>query len=274
MAKLQWSYGLPQFLEHSNEDAVCSLFIGNLAASAFRRLRSESAQPIRIADLGCGQASKAALVAEFLHERGIATNWDLIDIDGRWKAAIFKNLARVSNANRMHFNVLCPVAADTWLHLPPAVPHIALFIHVPYDDESEEMVYRVTRALVSLGSFVLISTEHPSSGLSLLRRRMTDLGYNNLPSERTTSLETRLRNDGLVVKSYVLRHKYLDIGSIDQLVEVDWFWDLLSGDKHNINDKVELLDLIRQVSFSKYRRGRATISLHIPDLVITVRERM
>jgi len=188
---------------------------------------------------------------------------------------IEQSLKAVRNKNGVKFDVQCPVAAEHWLEESPSSPDIAQFIHVPYDDESEEMVYRVATELVSRRSFVLIAAEHPESDLSLIRRKMFSLGYGNLPSERTTSLARRFREANLLVKTYVLGKKYLDVGRIDQIAEVDWFWDLIFGNKHPASqDKRELTSVVEKVGGGGYISTLKTTLLNVPDLFITVRQRV
>lgn len=273
MRNLLWSYGLSQFLDHSNEDAICSRFIGKLTASTIRHLWPGCNRPVRIADIGCGQASKAVLIAKYLHNQGIRTDWQLIEIDDRWTPGIRETLRHVPENNELTFDVRCPLSAETWLQSLETVPDITQFIHVPYDDESEEMVFTLTMNLVSRKSFVLIAAEHPESDLSLIRRRMWKLGYQNLPSQRTTSLAKRLRSAGLMVRSYVLRKKYLDIGNMGHISEVDWFWNLVFGNEHHVSDKSRLSELIETIGASGHIPSLRATLLNIPDFMIAVRQR-
>src|ERR1700692_3674521 len=128
MPKFHWSYGLSQFLNHSNEDAIYSNVVGKLAESAARRLWPSCGRAIRIADLGCGQASKAALIAQYLYDRGIATDWDLVDIDERWNSANERTLSGIRTNDALKFNVQCPVAVESWLRSLKPLPDIAQFI--------------------------------------------------------------------------------------------------------------------------------------------------
>jgi hypothetical protein len=273
MPKFHWSYGLSQFLNHSNEDAVYSNYIGQLTESVARRLGPACRRAIRIADLGCGRASKAVLIAQYLYDRGITTNWDLVDIDERWNSAYQETLSGIRTNQALKFNVHCPVAIETWLHSLKILPDIAQFIQVPYDDESEEMVYNATIHLTSRQSFVLISAEHPNSDLNVIRRRISTLGYSNLPSQRATSLAKRLRKAGLIVKSHVVGRKYLDIGQIDQIAEADWFWDVIFGNKRDICDKSRLLDLVKNIGAPGYIPSLRATLLHAPDFIVSVRQR-
>jgi hypothetical protein len=272
--RLRWSYGLSQFLRHSNEDGVCSAFVGKLTETAARRLWPTCQRAIKIADIGCGQASKAVRIATYLAARGLRTDWDLVDIDGRWRSSIDGNIQRAEGGNQINFNVQCPFAAETWLESIAIAPDIAQFIHVPYDDETEEMVFSTTMELALKQSFILISTEHPRSDLNTLRRRMSKLGYKDLPSERTTSLATRLKQAGLLVKPYVLSRKYLEVGDVNHISDKRWFWDLVFGTRRSNYDKAELGRLIREIGSSGYIPSLGVTMLNIPDLLITVRQRV
>jgi hypothetical protein len=274
MSQLCWSYGLSEFLRRSNEDAVCSSFIGKLVGRGIRRTFPDCKRFLRVADVGCGSASKAIAIAQYLNRYGIQSDWDLIDRDEQWRGHIESNIARCGERNDMRFKMFCPVSAEAWSAAMTVKPDVAQFIHVPYDDESEDMVYDLTGYLATNGSFIIIGAEHPESDLSLIRRKISKLGYSNLPRERTTALADRLRRRGLVVKSYVLENKYLEIGRVEELSEADWFWDLIFGRKHVAEDKAALVDTVMEIGGLRFVPSVAASVLSIPDLIITVRHRV
>src|SRR4051812_6627280 len=109
-----WSYGLGEFLRHSNEDVIYGTFIANLVQRAARRIWPDCNKFVRIADIGCGPASKAIEIARGLHHHGIRSHWDLVDIDRMWTGEIQKNVHSVGSSNDMRFDVHCPCSAEMW----------------------------------------------------------------------------------------------------------------------------------------------------------------
>jgi hypothetical protein len=268
-----WSYGLAEFLRHSNEDAICSAFIGDLISRGARRIWPDCTNFIRVADIGCGPGSKAVKVAQFLRREGLKTHWDLIDIDTRWKDTLTENLRHTGNMNDVRFDVHCPLSAGSWAKSSRTAPHVAQFIQVPYDDETEEMVYTLTLELAAKRSFILVSAEHPQSDLNLIRKKFAALGYRGLPSGRVTSLARRFKDRGLLVKSYILRKQYLDIGFADQDANTEWLWDLIFGSKHSKQDERKLAEVIEQFCANAFVPSLNSAILSVPDLLITVRQR-
>jgi hypothetical protein len=268
-----WSHGLGEFLRHSNEDAVCSNFITDLVQRTVHRLWPDCTENIRIADIGCGPGSKAIEIARGLHRHGITSHWDLVDIDHMWANEIQKNIRATGSPNHMRLEVHCPCSAEAWSDALSMPPHIAQFIHVPYDDETEETVYTLGKTLTAEQAVVLVAAEHPASDLSKIRRTLAARGHRNLPKERVTSLVRRFRAEGLHVKQHLVARKFLDIGPAHQLRNADWLWSLIFGGKHNPDDTADLVSLI-----SDYVRLGAIASadaciLDIPDFLITVRQR-
>jgi hypothetical protein len=268
-----WSYSLEEFLHHSNEDVVCSDFISKLVARSFEGGTPPAGGFIRIADVGCGPASKAVAISRQLMGYGIRIDWDLIDIDGRWREAISRNIRHFNDRSDSTFNIQCPVAAETWCSEVGQVPDVALFVHVAYDDESEDMVYRVAKRFAADGSLIIIGTEHPESALSLIRRKISALGYSNLPHERATALAARFRNAAFVVEEHVLAGKYLDVGDLDNLPKADWFWSLIFGEEERGRDRSKLVNAVNQVASACQIPDASSGKLNIPDLIVTVRRR-
>ncbi len=268
-----WSYGLAEFLRHSNEDVICSTFIGKLISRAVRSIWPECTGFVRIADIGCGPGSKAVKIAKRLRDDGVKTHWDLVDIDERWIDSVTENVRRVGNKNDTHFDVHCPLSAKSWMKSLAAVPHVAQFIQVPYDDETEEIVYSLTTELAEKRSVVLISTEHPHSDLNLIRKKFTKLGYRNLPSGRATSLAERFRGRGLDVKKYTLDKQYLDIGAAGRNENAEWLWDLIFGTKYSVKDEPNLAAIINEFCTRGFVPSLNTSLLSVPDLLLVVRQR-
>jgi hypothetical protein len=268
-----WSYGLAEFLRHSNEDAICSRFLADLVQRAVRTIWPDCHNFIRIADLGCGPASKAMGMARLLHQAGIKSHWDLVDIDPKWTDTVVAKVESMKFENEVRFDLHCPCSAQIWRATSERAPHIAQFIQVAYDDETEQAVYEIGKSLAEQKSIIFVVAEHPASDLSRLRQKLSALGYRNLPNERVTSLAQRFRSEGLHVKKFVVRRKFLDIGPVDKLLDADWLWDLIFGEKHNPDDKAKLVPIIKDYARLGTISSAGTSILDIPDVVITVRQR-
>ena len=267
-----WSHGLAEFLHHSNEDAVCSAFIGKLISRA-AHIWPDCTNFIRVADLGCGPGSKAVAIAQLLRREGLKTHWDLVDIDKDWKDKLAENVRFADNMNDVRFNVHCPLSASSWGKSLPDAPHVAQFIQVPYDDETEEMVYNLTLDLVARQSLVLISAEHPQSDLNLIRERLTQLGYRDMTSGRVQSLATRFKDSGLLVKHHTLGRQYLDVGRAGRNRKSEWLWDLIFGSKHSRQDERKLTEIVEEFCANTLVPSLDAFILNVPDLLITVRQR-
>src|ERR1700730_7806027 len=124
-----WSYGLAEFLRHSNEDKVCGFFVGKLISLAVRRIWPDCTKFIRIADIGCGSGSKAVEISRYLRHEGIKTDWELIDIDDHWKNPIRDNIQNVGSTNDTRFETYCPMTAESWSQSLTEAPHVAQFLH-------------------------------------------------------------------------------------------------------------------------------------------------
>jgi hypothetical protein len=270
---LIWSHGLPEFLSHSNEDIVCASFIGKLIARLVQSRWRDCTDFVRVADVGCGSGSKAVQIARHLRGHGVRSAWELIDIDCQWKSMLEANIASERNSNHNRFEMLCPVAAQCWVESATFQPHVAQFIHVPYDDDSEEMIYEVASKLLTRRCFILISAEHPHSDLNVIRRRLNSFGLDGLPSQRTTSLADRFKKCDFLVKEYVLRDKYLDIGPRHQNKDIGWLCDLVFGSRRSVQDNARAAEVIDKFSFSREIASLNSRVLNIPDLLITVRQR-
>lgn len=268
-----WSYGLAEFLRHSNEDAICSNFIGRLISRASRQMWPDCKTFIRVADIGCGPGSKAVGIAQRLRSDGLKTHWDLIDIDENWKDILAENVRLAGNMNDIRFDVRCPLSAGLWAQSLPAAPHVAQFIQVPYDDETEEMVYRLTLDLAARRSFILISAEHPRSDLNRIRERFAGLGYRDVPSGRAISLAKRFRDRGLLVKHYTLGKQFLDIKCARLNGDSEWLWDLILGSKRNKPDPCKLTEIIEEYCASSPVPSLNEFILSVPDVLLTVRQR-
>jgi hypothetical protein len=268
-----WSYGLAEYLRRSNEDTVCSDFIGRFILRIVRHIWPDCGNFIRIADIGCGPGSKAVQIAQRLSTRGLKTHWDLVDIDEHWREPLAENVHHAGKKNDVRFDLHCPLSAQSWVKSSLTAPHVAQFIHVPYDDDTEEMVFEVAMNLIARRSLVLISTEDPRSDLNLIRNKFVKLGYQNLPMARGNSLAMRFRKGGFVVKQYTLGKQYLDIGSACRNNGDGWLWDLIFGTKHNISDEPRFLEVLNEFYARGHIRSLDSSILSVPDSLLTVRQR-